>query len=367
MPLSSLDERFMSVALRFSCWGTGLTGTNPSVACLIVKDGIIVGRGVTAYGGRPHAETQALEEAGERARGATAYVTLEPCSHYGQAPPCAKFIVEAGISRVVVCVVDPDVRVSGRGLQWLSQKGIIVDKVLEREGERVLGAYLTRQVKNRSHVILKLALSQDNMIGIVGCGNVSITGLISRKQVHLLRAQSDAILVGIGTVISDNPELTCRLDGLKDRSPIRIILDPHLKISLSSRIMQTASLAPVIIVTEKNDFDLALSIKKNNVDIVHCNCRDLKKLLAILADRGITSLLVEGGARVARSFMMSGLVDSIILYKSQKIIGTSGIASPLEEEFIENNFMCVRRDGFGPDVCFEYVRKNFCLQESLRI
>ncbi|MEG8098695.1 bifunctional diaminohydroxyphosphoribosylaminopyrimidine deaminase/5-amino-6-(5-phosphoribosylamino)uracil reductase RibD [Candidatus Liberibacter brunswickensis] len=364
MSISDLDARFMSAALRFSRWHMGLTSTNPSVACLIVKDEIIVGRGITAFGGRPHAEVQAIEEAGEKSKGATAYVTLEPCSHYGQTPPCAKLLVESGLRRVVVCVCDPDVRVSGRGIKWLIQKGVVVDIVMEREGERILNPYLVRQVKNRSHVTLKLAVSKDNMIGIMGCGSVPITGSISINQVHLLRAQSDAILVGIGTVISDDPELTCRLNGLNDRSPIRIILDPNFKLSLDSKIIKTSLLAPIIIVTENDDPVLALAFKKKNIDIIYCDCRNLERLLAILADRGVTSLLVEGGAIVARSFINSRLVDSIILYRSRKIIGKCGIPSPIEEGYINKNFFCIRRDYFGFDVCFEYVGNNLCLRES---
>ncbi|XCD91054.1 bifunctional diaminohydroxyphosphoribosylaminopyrimidine deaminase/5-amino-6-(5-phosphoribosylamino)uracil reductase RibD [Candidatus Liberibacter asiaticus] len=363
VPVSSFDARFMSAALRFSRWHVGLTSTNPSVACLIVKDGIVIGRGVTAYGGCPHAEVQALEEAGEEARGATAYVTLEPCSHYGRSPPCAQFIIECGIRRVVVCVDDPDVRVSGRGLQWLSQKGIIVDRMMESEGKIFLHAYLTRQVEKRSHITLKIAVSQDNMIGMAGCGSVPITGFISKNQVHLLRAQSDAILVGIGTVLADDPELTCRLNGLQEHSPMRIILDPHFKLSLDSKIIKTALLAPVIIVTENDDHVLALAFRKKNINIIYCDCRDLKKLLTILVGRGVTSLLVEGGAAVAHSFINSRLVDSIILYRSQIVIGEGGIPSPLEEGYLEKNFMCVRRDYFGSDVCLEYIGKNLCLQE----
>ncbi|MBL0848555.1 MAG: bifunctional diaminohydroxyphosphoribosylaminopyrimidine deaminase/5-amino-6-(5-phosphoribosylamino)uracil reductase RibD [Candidatus Liberibacter ctenarytainae] len=362
MPRLSLDERFMSAALRFSRWGMGLTATNPSVACFIVKNGIIIGRGVTARGGRPHAETQALAEAGNEARGATAYVTLEPCSHYGQVPPCAEFLIDSGVIRVVFCVGDPDARVSGRGKSLLLQKGIIVDQILEGEGKRLLKAYLTRQIQKRSHVTLKLALSHDNMIGVIGKGHIPITEEISRDQVHLMRAQSDAILVGIGTVLADDPELTCRLSGLGDRSPVRIILDPRLQLSPDSKIMQTAFLAPIVVVTQNEDSSLALSLKKKNIDIIYCDCHDLRKLLAVLNDYGITSLLVEGGAAVARSFIKSDLIDSIFLYRSKKNIGKKGIPSPLEEKYVEDNFICVQCNNFGSDMCFEYLRKNECLQ-----
>ncbi|AHA27700.1 bifunctional diaminohydroxyphosphoribosylaminopyrimidine deaminase/5-amino-6-(5-phosphoribosylamino)uracil reductase RibD [Candidatus Liberibacter americanus] len=358
MPISSFDERFMLAALRLSRWGIGLTSTNPSVACLIVNNGIIVGRGVTACGGRPHAETKAIEEAGDRSMGATAYVTLEPCAHYGKSPPCAKSIIKSGIIRVVFCVSDPDIRVSGRGLSLLLQHGIIVDKILEKEGEKSLVTYLTRQVKKRSHVTLKLALSQDNMMGVIGQGNVAITGSVSIAQSHLLRAQSDAILVGIGTVLSDNPELTCRLNGLNDRSPTRIILDPHLKLSMDSKIVCTSYFAPVIVVADTDTSPAANSLKKRNVTIIRCNCYDIEQLLSILAVLNITSLLVEGGMAVAYSFIKSKLVDSIIIYQSNIIIGNKGLPSPIEFSEIEDSYFCNRLNYFGNDVCFEYLRKD---------
>lgn len=358
MSISSFDERFMSAALRLSRWGIGLTSTNPSVACLIVNNGIIVGRGVTACGGRPHAEIRAIEEAGKKAIGATAYVTLEPCSHYGESPPCAKSIIDSGVIRVVFCVCDPDIRVSGRGLSLLLKQGIVVDKILEKEGKKSLITYLTRQVKKRSHVTLKLAISQDNMIGVIGQGNVAITGPNSIAQSHLLRTQADAILVGIGTVLADDPELTCRLNGLNCRSPARVILDPHLRLSIDSKIVRTSGLARVIVVSDIDNSVSANSLKKKDVNIIRCNCYDIKQLLAVLADLNITSLLVEGGMAVAHSFIKSELVDSIVLYKSKIIIGNQGIPSPLEYKYIEDSFFCNRRDYFGDDVCFEYSRKE---------
>lgn len=246
------DERFMAAAIRLCRRNLGRTATNPSVACLIVKDGVVVGSAVTAPGGRPHAETQALAVAGDAARGATVYVTLEPCSHHGKTPPCADALIAAGVSRVIVSVTDPDERVAGRGLGMLRDAGIAVETgVLEAQGRAALAAYLTRQTKKRPYVTLKLAVSADGMLGRLGAGQVTITGPVSRGQVHVLRAETDAILVGIGTALADDPELTCRLPGLETRSPVRIVLDPRLELSPGSKLARTVKDVPVIVVTAK--------------------------------------------------------------------------------------------------------------------
>lgn len=243
------DERFMAAALRLARRNLGLTSTNPSVGCIIVNEGTIVGRAVTASGGRPHAETQALAEAGEQARGATAYVTLEPCSHHGKTPPCADALIASGIARVVVSILDPDERVAGRGVVMLRDAGIAVDiGTLHEEGGRVLEAYLMRQQKKRPHVTLKLAVSADGMIGRKGEGQVRISGAVARAQVQILRAETDAILVGIGTAVADDPQLTVRIPGLEERSPIRIVLDRRLDLPLDSKLVRTARDVPLIVV-----------------------------------------------------------------------------------------------------------------------
>ncbi|WP_323455180.1 bifunctional diaminohydroxyphosphoribosylaminopyrimidine deaminase/5-amino-6-(5-phosphoribosylamino)uracil reductase RibD, partial [Rhizobium sp. TBD182] len=235
------DEKFMARAIEVSLRHQGQTQTNPSVGCVLVKDGKIIAEAVTAIGGRPHAERQALEIAGEAARGATAYVTLEPCSHWGKTPPCANALVEFGVARVVVAVDDPDERVSGRGYTILRDAGIVVETGLLREqGKRALAGYLTRQLKKRPHVILKLAISADGMIGRQGEGQVAITGPQARHAVHQLRARCDCILVGIRTAIADDPELTVRIAGLEDRSPVRIVLDRKFELPLTSKLVGSA-------------------------------------------------------------------------------------------------------------------------------
>ncbi|CDZ50662.1 bifunctional diaminohydroxyphosphoribosylaminopyrimidine deaminase/5-amino-6-(5-phosphoribosylamino)uracil reductase RibD [Neorhizobium galegae] len=363
MTSAAEDRWFMASALRLSRLHTGQTGTNPSVGCVVVKDGEVVGSAVTAPGGRPHAETQALEIAGEKARGATVYVTLEPCSHYGRTPPCANALVEAGVARVVISLTDPDPRVSGRGIAILREAGIVVETgLMEEEGRRALAAYLTRQTKGRPHVTLKLAVSADGMLGRRG-EEVSITGPEARAQVHRLRAEADAILVGIGTVLSDDPELTVRIPGLENRSPTRIVLDRRLELPLDSRLVKSARDVPVIVVASPGS---ALSVEggipgdkrekliEAGAEIM--DATELDILLAILAVRGMSSLLVEGGATVAKAFLDASLVDRVLLFQGTGIVGEGGLESPLTPSDMPAGFKFVREESFGPDRCFEYER-----------
>ncbi|MFS8044929.1 bifunctional diaminohydroxyphosphoribosylaminopyrimidine deaminase/5-amino-6-(5-phosphoribosylamino)uracil reductase RibD [Rhizobium sp. BR 314] len=361
------DERFMAEAIRLSREHLGLTSTNPSVGCLIVKDDIVIGRGVTAVGGRPHAEPQALAEAGEAARGATAYVTLEPCSHYGKTPPCAEALIAYGVARVVISVTDPDQRVSGRGINMLRAAGIEVETgVLETEGRRSLAGYLMRQTRNRPYVTLKLAISADGMIGRVGEGQVRITGDAARAEVQMLRAESDAILVGIGTAISDDPELTCRIPGLEDRSPLRIVIDEQLQLPLGSKLVQTARRYPVIAVAaHQPSFDentdaaflgRRAALDAAGVEVLQSNSNEPGELLEALGTRGISSLLLEGGARTARRFLDADLVDRILLFQGPATIGKGGIESPVLKSNIPASFIHIGESRFGDDLCDEYER-----------
>lgn len=371
MASAAEDKRFMAAAIRLSLRNLGRTGTNPSVGCLLVKDEIVLAAGVTDVGGRPHAERIALAEAGEGARGATAYVTLEPCSHHGKTPPCADALIAAGVARVVISVLDPDERVAGRGIAALEAAGIEVETgVLEAEGRRALAAYLMRQVSKRAYVTLKLAVSADGMLGRLGAGQVAVTGPIARGQVHVLRAQSDAILIGIGTAKADDPELTCRLPGLADRSPIRIVLDHDLRLPLYGKLALTARDVPVIdVAPEPPGFDDAddrsllrrrAALDSTGVEVLQCNPSQLDSLLAGLASRGISSLLVEGGATVARSFLDAGLVDRIHLYTGPASIGESGVASPCVSGAMPLGFSLRRTMRFGADLFEEYERDEEC-------
>ncbi|MBX4993404.1 diaminohydroxyphosphoribosylaminopyrimidine deaminase/5-amino-6-(5-phosphoribosylamino)uracil reductase [Rhizobium binae] len=445
MSVAPDDEGFMAAAIRLSRRHLGRTATNPSVGCLIVKEGVVVGQAVTALGGRPHAEPQALAEAGEAARGATAYVTLEPCSHHGKTPPCAEALIASGVARVVISVTDPDPRVSGRGIAMLRDAGIEVDSgVLEAEGRRSLAGYLTRQTKNRPYVTLKLAISADGMIGRAGEGQVAITGPEARAEVQALRAETDAILVGIGTAISDDPLLTVRAPGLEAQSPIRVVLDPSLALPLTSRLVATAREVPVILIASEDmsplvadaeglppsalqehqaratgldpsfgrpttgeigegrdqnsqadssspatedvgqgaipqptsllvgempgraeggapptDADIdsrRAALEAAGVEIVYCNPYHPEVLLPALATRGISSLLVEGGAKTARLFLEAGLVDRIQLYQAPVVIGERGIESPLQATDIPSGFTHVGTLIFGADRLDEYER-----------
>src|SRR5262245_53594387 len=240
------DQGFMTMAARLGRRALGTTAENPPVGCVIVREGAIVGLGWTQPGGRPHAEAEALRMAGEAARGATAYVTLEPCAHHGRTSPCAEALAAAGISRVVVAFEDPDPRVSGRGFSILQRSGIAIQiGIGVAEARSTLAGFLTRITKKRPYIILKLALSADGKISAAAGQKTAITGPEVKRRTHLLRAQVDAILVGLRTVLADDPELTCRLPGLEERSPIRLVADSRLAIPKTSHLVKTADQVPV--------------------------------------------------------------------------------------------------------------------------
>lgn len=363
---SETDRRFMAAAIRMSRHHLGLTGTNPSVGTLIVRnDGggpRIVGRGVTAIGGRPHAEPQALDEAGELARGATAYVTLEPCAHHGRTPPCAATLVTAGIVRVVGAASDPDPRVSGRGYAILRDAGIeVVEAVLADDAAELMAGYLIRSVSKRPEVILKLAVSADGMIGRKGEGQVAITGDLARAQVHAMRAEADAILVGIGTAIADDPELTCRLPGLEQRSPIRIVLDCDARLPAGSRLAASARETPVIVAAapeadaaRKSEL-AALGVQFLGADIADGRIA-LPEMLEDLAGCGVSTLMVEGGAAVAEQFLRERLVDRLVLFSGEGDVGPGGIVSPVTPDTVPSGFRFVRDGKFGSDRFAEWIR-----------
>jgi diaminohydroxyphosphoribosylaminopyrimidine deaminase/5-amino-6-(5-phosphoribosylamino)uracil reductase len=363
---TELDRRFMAAAIRLSRKHQGLTGTNPSVGTLIVSDEgggpVIIGRGVTAIGGRPHAEAEALAEAGERAQGATAYVTLEPCAHHGRTPPCANALVTAGIKRVVGAATDPDHRVSGKGYAILRAAGIaVVENVLAAQAADQMAGYLIRSLKKRPEVTLKLAISADGMIGRLGHGQVAITGSIARAQVHLMRAESDAILVGINTAMTDDPELTVRLDGLARRSPHRIVLDPSARLPLGSRLAGSAKQTPVwLAACGDADATARLALEKAGVRILAAELFGgrlaLPELLDDLAGQGVSTVLVEGGAETARAFLADDLVDRIALFHGPGTVGDGGIPAPIDAETIPEGFRLVRKARFGDDSYSEWAR-----------
>jgi diaminohydroxyphosphoribosylaminopyrimidine deaminase / 5-amino-6-(5-phosphoribosylamino)uracil reductase len=357
------DQRFMAAAIRLARRNLGRTGTNPSVATLVVKDKVIIGRGITAIGGRPHAETEALQEAGEGARGATAYVTLEPCAHHGRTPPCAVALATAGISRVVIAASDPDPRVSGKGAVILRLAGIeVVENMLVSEAVEGLSGYLTRSVKKRPEVTLKLAVSADGNIGRRGAGQVAVTGEVSRKIVHSMRAEVDAVMIGSGTALQDNPELTCRLPGMHNRSPVRIVLDSRARLPLEGKLATSAHRTPVWIAAH------ASAPVERTQALAAAGCRllasedddgriALPELLEDLAAQGIASVLVEGGASLGNSLIHEGLVDRLALFTSDRPLGGDGVVSPVTEHSVPDHFVKVRSALYGEDRFAEYVRR----------
>ncbi len=363
---AALDRRFMAAAIRLSRRNLGLTATNPSVATLIVADDgnapVIVGRGVTARGGRPHAETEALAEAGERARGATAYVTLEPCAHHGRTPPCASALIAAGIARVVGAASDPDPRVSGKGYAMLRAAGIeVVEAVLADRAGDVMAGYLTRSLKKRPEVILKLAVSSDGMIGRTGQGQLPITGPVARAQVHLMRAETDAVMVGIGTALADDPELTCRLPGLEERSPVRIVLDSGARLPVTSKLVAQAARVPLLVAACASAPQARRqALTRAGVGLLATEEFDgavaLPELLEDLAAQGMSSIMVEGGANTARGFLAERLVDRIALFTGPVPVGPGGIAAPFDRDTLPEGFRVLRRARFGTDDYVELVR-----------
>jgi diaminohydroxyphosphoribosylaminopyrimidine deaminase/5-amino-6-(5-phosphoribosylamino)uracil reductase len=365
-----IDRKFMRAAIRLARKHEGLTAENPSVAALVVKyvDGqpVIIGRGVTAIGGRPHAEVLALNEAGSAAKSAHVYVTLEPCSHYGKTPPCADALVKAGVARVVVAANDPDDRVSGQGFEKLRKAGIIVvHNVLAQEAEYGLAGYLMRKRCARPFVTLKMAMSKDGLIGARDGRQIKITSEISNGQVQVLRALNDAILVGSGTVQNDNPTLTCRLNGLKHRSPVRVVMDRNLGISSASNLVQTAKQHKLIVATN-SDTSNSQAYEEFGVEILPIRSSkdddQITELLNYLGKFDVSTLLVEGGAQIASSFLNAGYVDRIIVFQSEEELdvaaGAPTVKAPLTPENLPQGFLLKNKLTFGPDVMYEYEKLN---------
>ncbi|MEO0620473.1 MAG: bifunctional diaminohydroxyphosphoribosylaminopyrimidine deaminase/5-amino-6-(5-phosphoribosylamino)uracil reductase RibD [Pseudomonadota bacterium] len=321
---TDLDAHFLTHAIRLGTRGLGRTAPNPSVGAILVRPeentaSRIVGYGVTAPGGRPHAEPQALTMAGPAARGATLYVSLEPCSHHGRTAPCADAIVEAGITRVVCALQDPDSRVAGRGLQRLREAGVAVDLVPRRDAALLNAPHTLRVQYARPHVLLKLAVSADGRIAAGDGAPVWVTGAAARARGHLLRARADAILVGSGTVIADDPRLDCRLPGLEERSPRPVILAAG-GLALAGR--KLGSRDPIVCVAD--DFSPVpnggLSVPRGADGQL-----DPRTILGGLAVRGMTSVLIEGGPHVAASFLSAGVVDEIMLFRGRAALEDAGL------------------------------------------
>lgn len=325
------DLRFMQLALTLGRRGLGNTWPNPAVGAVVVKDGVVMGRGWTQPGGRPHAETEALRRAGDRARGATLYVTLEPCSHHGKTPPCADAIVAAGITRVVSAFSDPNPKVAGDGYARLRGAGIAVTEgICVEEARRDHAGHIRRILDDRPAVMLKLAVSADGKAALPGGRPAPITGEATRARVHLMRAMNDAILVGIGTVLADDPALTCRLPGMLAASPVPVVLDPALRLPAQSQLVASAKDVPLWLFCangasaerEHALTDLGVTVIRTPTD---AGGLDLSAVLRALAERGITRLMVEGGPKVAASLLRADLVDEATVLHGPITIGSEGV------------------------------------------
>jgi diaminohydroxyphosphoribosylaminopyrimidine deaminase/5-amino-6-(5-phosphoribosylamino)uracil reductase len=326
------DAAFMRAALNLAQRGLGTVWPNPAVGCVIVKDDEVVGRGWTQPGGRPHGETEALARAGDNAKGATAYISLEPCAHHGKTPPCADALIAAGIARAVVAMEDPDPRVSGRGIARLRDAGIAVDTGLcAKEAYELNAGFFKRIRENRPLVTLKLAATLDGRIATSHGESQWITGEAARNRAHLLRATHDAVMVGVGTVIADNPQLTCRLPGLGGRSPVRIVIDGSLRTPLTAKLVAEAKQVPTWIIHRHGaDAARCQTLRDCGVELIEVPVSetvemDLTVAFTELGKRGLTRVLVEGGASLAGELLEEGLVDRLAWFHAPMLIGGDGL------------------------------------------
>ena len=358
------DRTHMQAALAMARRHLGETWPNPAVGCVVVSpDGRVVGRGATAPGGRPHAETAALAMAGPRAGGATAYVTLEPCSHHGVTAPCADALVAAGIARVVAAIGDPDPRVSGRGFSRLRDAGLAVDTgLLAPEAAELTAGFISRIERARPLVTLKLAATLDGRIATATGESRWITGPPARRDVHRLRAEHDAILVGIGTALADDPDLTCRLAGARTRPLVRIVLDRALRLPPGSKLATTARQTPVWVLHGPDaPADRADRLRSQGVHLVSTPTEHrAQAALSALAAAGLTRVLVEGGAGVAAALLQADLVDRLAWFTAPALIGADGLAAvaPLHLEALSDSkrFVPLHTRRSGHDMFALFVR-----------
>ena len=363
---TSDDDRFMTLALTLGRRGLGNAWPNPAVGAVIVRDGVVVGRGWTQPGGRPHAEVEALTRAGTAARGATLYVTLEPCSHHGRTPPCVDAIMAAGIARVVSALEDPNPKVAGEGHAKLRAAGIAVDVgVAAEEARRAHAGHIRRVRDGRPHVTLKLAVSADGKVGLPGRKPARITGEASQARVHLMRAVNDAVLTGIGTVLSDDPQLNVRLPGMEQRSPVRVVLDSQLRLPEHSKLAGSATRTldwVFVDAAAKPAHEAALTAAGVEVlRVPGTNGKlDLAAALRALSARGITRVMVEAGPIVSAAFLAADLVDEAALFRSDKPLG-EGIEAlegmPLSALTLSPKLRLVGSERVGGDTLQMFERK----------
>lgn len=331
MTATAADTRFMALALSLGRRGQGNTWPNPAVGCVIVQAGRVVGRGWTLAGGRPHAEAQALAQAGPAARGATAYVTLEPCAHHGQTPPCAEALISAGVARVVVAADDPDPRVSGRGLDMLRGAGVAVHTgVLADDAARDLAGFFSRVQQGRPELLLKLATSFDGRIATAGGQSQWITGPEARRAVHALRARHDAVMVGAGTVRADDPMLTVRDMGARHQ-PVRIAVSRRLDLPLMSKLALSARDVPLWLLHGPDaDASRIAAWQGVGARLICCRLRDnaldMTAVMQALGAAGLTRVFCEGGGALAASLLQANVVDRLAGFTAGLALGADGRA-----------------------------------------
>jgi diaminohydroxyphosphoribosylaminopyrimidine deaminase / 5-amino-6-(5-phosphoribosylamino)uracil reductase len=361
------DAGHMRAALTLARRGLGNVWPNPAVGCVIVRDGHVVGRGWTQPGGRPHGETEALGRAGPAAQGAVAYVSLEPCCHWGKTPPCTDALIAAGIARVVVPIEDPDPRVSGQGIARLRGAGIAVETgVCAAEASELNEGFLLRMRDGRPLVTVKLATTLDGRIATHSGESQWITGALARDHGHALRASHDAVMVGSGTAISDDPMLTCRLPGLGHRSPVRIIVDGRLRVPLTARVIADARLTPTWIITLRHGDALRQEAFRDcGVELIEVGADegagvDMAEALQALGARGLTRVLVEGGGLLVASLVRAGLVDRLAWFRAPRLVGGDGVpaiaAFGLEKLAASPGFVRTSLLEAGDDVLETYRR-----------
>ena len=370
------DRRWMEAALNLGERSLGLAAPNPSVGALLVKDGIVVGRGVTAPGGRPHAEAIAIAEAGEAARGATLYVTLEPCSHTGGTPPCVESVLAAGVARVVSALEDPNPRVAGQGHARLRAAGVevVVGPGAERARRDHRGHILV-VTEGRPTVTLKLAETADGFAaGDAHDPRLRITGQIANGRVQVMRATHEAIMIGVDTAVADDPSMTVRLPGL-DRKPLRVVLDTRLRLPTSTRLVATARETPALVIcgpeapnkAAERLKDLGLEVEAVGLDpFGHV---DLGEALRALAKRGVTRVFSEGGPRIAARLIALGLADEVVIFTAEKPLGRPGLQALGEAARATladaSRYRLIETAAFGPDSMRVWSRKSN-LESALR-
>jgi diaminohydroxyphosphoribosylaminopyrimidine deaminase/5-amino-6-(5-phosphoribosylamino)uracil reductase len=330
MTRSQDDANWMHAALALAARGLGRVAPNPAVGCVLVRDGRAVGRGWTQPGGRPHAERVALDRAGPCARGADAYVTLEPCAHHGRTPPCANALIAAGVARVICPLTDPDPRVAGRGFARLRAAGILVEVGLMADQAAALNqGFLMRLSAGRPHLTLKLAATLDGRIATASGESQWISGPEARAEAHLLRARCDAIIVGSGTVLADNPALNVRLRGLEDRSPIPVVLDGRARLPLNSALAQPER-GTIVIHGPGVDFARLRVLRAAGLTCIEVpegadGRLSLPHALGALGSAGITRAMCEGGGQIAAALLRADLVDELLWVAAGAVIGAEGL------------------------------------------